>query len=109
MTPFLSSILLFQWYFAMQAAVKSLFCVVVGFIVLATQLQAQKGSFKEFVRHKTRWSKEDIERAMRDRVVQGAGRKHDRNRCCGGLGRSNRATREYHGYLSAHEVRSHPG
>ena len=42
-----------------------------------------------------------------DRVL--ANREHDWNRCCGGLGRSNRAPapREYYGHLSAHEVRGH--
>jgi hypothetical protein len=41
-----------------------------------------------------------------DRVL--ASRKHDRNFCRGGLGRSNRTTREYHSYPSAHEVCCHP-
>lgn len=54
----------------MRSMIRYSLCVAVGALALISGAAAQRMTFEEYLREKTRWSQEEIDRALRERVVQ---------------------------------------
>ncbi|HYH55570.1 MAG TPA: sialidase family protein, partial [Anseongella sp.] len=55
----------------MRAVIRYSLCAAIGAIALVSSSLAQTITFEEYLKEKTRWSREEIEQALKDRVVQG--------------------------------------